>query len=211
LLFVISSIGVESPFNISSFRLLGQWKLDLLKKWKLVDSKLLCRSDFVSVFDDRVILPSGKEITYTKVELRDYVTVLPLADNKIVMIEILRYPRNCLSLEIPSGHIEDGETPKESAFRELKEETGYRAEQLVYMGCFHPLSRSTQQAHLFLAKQLKKGAQRLEETEQINVKLMPVNNIKELLMAGKITHAPTLLALQRCLLMRQTGESFSCS
>ena len=206
----ISSIGVESPFNISSFRLHGQWKLDLLRKWKLVDTKLLCRSEFVSVFDDDVILPSGKEITYTKVELRDFVTVLPITGDKIVMIEILRYPRNCLSLEIPSGHIEDGESPKDSAFRELKEETGYRAGQLVSMGCFHPLSRSTQQAHLFFAKDLEKGVQRLEATEQINVKLVSVEEMKKMLSAGKITHAPTLLALQRFLLMRQDA-AFSIS
>jgi hypothetical protein len=78
----------------------------------MIDTKVLCRSDFVSVFNDVVILPSGQQITYTKVELRDFVSVLPPTDNKIVMIEILRYPRDCLSLEIPSGHIEDGETPK---------------------------------------------------------------------------------------------------
>ena len=177
----------------------------------MIDTKVLCRSDFVSVFDDVVILPSGQQITYTKVELRDYVTVLPLTENKIVMIEILRYPRNCLSLQIPSGHIEDGEKPEEAAFRELEEETGYRAGQLVSIGCFHPLSRSTQQAHLFFAKDLKEGAQRLEKTEQINVKLVPVSNVKKMLMTGKITHAPTLLALQRFLLTEQIGESFSVS
>jgi hypothetical protein len=79
------------------------------------------------------------------------------------------------------------------------------------MGCFHPLARSTQRDYLFFANDLKKGVQRLEETEQIEVKLVPISNLNKMLMAGKVTHAPTLLALQRFLLTEQTGESFSSS
>lgn len=182
-----------------------------MKKWKLVDTKVLCRSDHVSVFDDTVILPSGKTVTFTKIELKDFVSVLPIVEDKVALIEILRYPRNCVSLEIPSGHIEDGESPKEAAFRELEEETGYTAGQLKCIGSFNPLSRSTQQAHLFIATDLKKGPQRLEVTEQINVKLTPIKDLQKLLTSGKITHPPTLLALQRFLLMEQTGETFSVS
>ncbi len=181
----------------------------MLKNWKLVDTKVLYRSDHISVFDDRVILPSGKEITFTKVELKDFVSVLPIIEDKIALIEILRYPRNCLSLEIPSGHIENGESPREAAFRELEEETGYTTGQLVCIGSFNPLSRSTQQAYLFIAKELTKGPQRLEMTEQIEVKLRSIKEIKKLLNSGKITHAPTLLSLQRFLLMKQPGETFS--
>ena len=177
--------------------------LGLLRKWKIVDSRLLCSSDFVSVYADRVILPGGEQITYTRIELRDYATVLPIVGDNVVMIEILRYPRNCLSLEVPSGHIEAGETPEEAAFRELLEETGYRAGQLDYVGCFNPLSRSIQRAHLFFAKALEEGEQRLEKTEQINVKPVPIKEIPKLLTAGKVTHTPTVLALQRFLLTEQ--------
>jgi ADP-ribose pyrophosphatase len=181
-----------------------------MKKWTLVDTKLLCKSKFLSVFDDTVILPNGKQIEFTKILLKDFVSVLPITNNnEVVMIEILRYPRNCVSLEIPSGHIENGEHPEESAVRELKEETGYTADKFEHLFSFNPLSRSTQQAHIFLAKGLTKGIQSLEETEQINVKLVPVADIERLLEEGKVTHVPTLLGLQRYILMVNSKRAVS--
>jgi ADP-ribose pyrophosphatase len=181
-----------------------------MKKWTLIDTKLLCESKFLKVFDDTVILPNGKQIEFTKIQLKNFVSVLAITDNKeVVMIEILRYPRNCVSLEIPSGHTEKGETPTESAARELKEETGYTAKTFQHLFSFSPLSRSTQQAHIFLAKCLTQGVQNLEDTEQIKVKLVPVSDLEDLLNSGKITHAPTLLALQSYLLMVTSDKSVS--
>ncbi|WNZ28730.1 MAG: NUDIX hydrolase [Candidatus Bathyarchaeota archaeon] len=174
-----------------------------MKKWKTVNTKTLCSSDFLSVTEDTVILPNGKQIDYNTIKLHDFVSVIPIIENSIVMIEILRYPRNCTSLEIPSGHIEKNETPQESATRELLEETGYTAGQLTPLGSFHPLSRSLQTAHLFLATKLTKGTQQLEETEQINLKHVPLQEIPTLLNTGKIVHAPTIIGLQRLLLMKQ--------
>lgn len=179
-------------------------EVDALKKWKTVDTKILCSSDFLSVTKDTVILPTGKQIDYNTIKLHDFVSVVPIVENNVVvLIEILRYPQNCVSLEIPSGHIEKNETPQESAARELLEETGYTAGKLVPLGRFHPVSRSLQTAYLFLAKQLTKGIQHLEETEQISVKHVPVQDIPKLLNTGKIVHAPTIIGLQRLLLLKQ--------
>ncbi|MEJ2126475.1 MAG: NUDIX hydrolase [Candidatus Bathyarchaeota archaeon] len=174
-----------------------------MKKWQTIDSKLLYQSEFVSVFEDKVVLPNGKEIEYNTIKLRDFVSVVPLVEDNVVMIEILRYPRNCLSMEIPSGHIEPNETPKQSAVRELLEETGYTAGKLAPLGKFNPLSRSLQKAHLFLATKLTKGTQRLEETEQIQVKHVPIKNISDLLNTEQITHAPTIIGLQKLLLINK--------
>lgn len=174
-----------------------------LKKWKTVNTNILCSSDFLSVTEDTVILPNGKQIGYNTIKLQDFVSIVPITGNEVAMIEILRYPRNCTSLEIPSGHIESKETPQECAARELLEETGYVAGQLIPLGSFNPLSRSLQTAHLFLATELTKGTQQLEETEQIQVKHVPITNIAKLLNSDKIIHAPTIIGLQKLLLMKQ--------
>lgn len=181
-------------------------ELSILKKWKKIGTQLLFESKFVAVFNDKVILPSGLEIDFTTIELRDFVSVISTIDEKIVMIEILRYPQNCASLEIPSGHIEDNESPEEAAIRELEEETGYKTEEMTKIGCFFPLSRSTQRAHLFFASSLTKVKQKLEETEQINVKLIHIEEIKKMLNTGKITHPPTIIALQKYLLEKMNNK-----
>ena len=172
-------------------------KVTVLKKWKKIGTQLLYESKFVSVFNDKVILPNKLKIDYTRIELPDFVSVISTIEDKIVMIEILRYPQNSVSLEIPSGHVEDNESTEEAAVRELEEESGYKAEKITKIGYFYPLSRSTQRAHLFFASSLTKVKQKLEETEQISVKLVHIEEIKKMLNTGKITHPPTIIALQK--------------
>lgn len=170
-----------------------------LKKWKLMGTERLYHSKYMSLFDDRVRLPGGKEVQYTRVELKDFASVLPIIGDRVVMISIFRYPANRLSLEVPSGYVEVGEDPKECALRELEEETGYKAGKLRSMGWFYPWTRSTRKAYLFLAEDLTRGTSKPDETEQIEVKLLTLNEAKRRLRTNKIIHAPTIIILQKFL------------
>jgi len=158
-------------------------------------------SEYVTVFNDTVMLPDKSSIEYKRVELKDFCSVVPLTkDQKIVMIDIYRYPADCMSREIPSGFIEQGENPRATALRELEEETGYKARKLTLWGWFYPWTRSTQKAHLFVAKDLVKRRPLRDHTEQIKVKLSEVDEVRRMLKTGRITHAPTIVALQKLLL-----------
>ena len=174
-----------------------------MPKWTVVDTKIAYQSKYMSVFNDTIKLPNKSIISYARVKLKDFCSVLPITENKkIVMIEIYRYPVNYISLEIPSGYVKQGEKPRDCALRELEEETGYKARRLTSFGWFYPWTRSTRRAHLFIAKNLTEGRQKTEPTEQIKIKLLSIEEARNKLETGKIKHAPTIIALQKFLLTR---------
>lgn len=70
-------------------------------------------SSFVQVHKDLLKLPDGRCISFTKLSLPDFVTVLPLYGDKAVFVRNYRYPAEEFFLELPSGIIEDGEQPME--------------------------------------------------------------------------------------------------
>jgi 8-oxo-dGTP pyrophosphatase MutT (NUDIX family) len=124
-------------------------------------------------------------------EQPNWVNVIPLTpDDEVVMVEQWRHGTRSVHLETPGGLMNDDETPEQCARRELLEETGYEAGSIVHLGMVHPnpAVQSNLQYYI-LAEDCRKIAEpKLDHTEDITVKLVPLMDIAGMIEAGKITH-----------------------
>ncbi len=166
-------------------------------RWRCTDSRYLFQSRWYAVRQDALTSPDGSAITYTVVEHPGFVVILPLLpDGRVVMERIYRYPLQRVNLECPSGGL-DGEAPEIAAQRELEEETGYRADRLVDLGRYAASSGiSNEEFSIFLATDVSAdGVLRREITEDIELELIPLADLRSMVLRGEITDAPSALAL----------------
>jgi ADP-ribose pyrophosphatase len=131
------------------------------------------------------------------IEAPDWVNVIALTDDgQVVLIELYRHGTGEISLEIPGGMVDPGESPAEAAARELLEETGYEASEVVLLGPARPNPAiQDNRIHSFFARGVvRRGEPKNDGTEQTRVRLVPVERIPALITGGKIDHALVVLA-----------------
>jgi len=165
--------------------------------WKVKSSNERYSSWFVKVFDDELTLPDGKQISFSRLFLRDFVTILPIRRGKVVFVKNYRYPANDFFLELPSGIIDDDETPEACAHRELKEETGYDGK-TTYVAWYYPSNRALQRGYIYHAKVRSSGKTSRDETEYQQVEELPIEVALKMFEGGEFKHAPTLVTLGLC-------------
>jgi len=119
-----------------------------------------------------------------------------LDHNRLVFIWNYRHPIQGWELELPAGLVDDGEDPDTCARRELEEETGYSARSWRKVGWVHTLPGITsQRAHVYLAKGLRKGQVHREPYENMELRIIGAKEAYRLLRSGRIVHSPTVSAL----------------
>ena len=104
------------------------------------------------------------------------------------MVKQYRHGIRDISTEIPGGVIEEGETWQDGAKREMIEETGYRFDNWTYLGKISPNPSTTNNfVHMFLATGGEKvAAQNLDDSEEVEVELMSIDEVKDLVKENKI-------------------------
>jgi ADP-ribose pyrophosphatase len=162
-----------------------------------VDSEQVYRGHFLDVRRDRVQLPDGSLAQREYIVHPGAAMVVPLRDDgSLVVVRQWRHPMERVMLEFPAGKIDPGEAAFTCAVRELAEETGYRAAEWAHAGVLHnAIAYSNEGIHIWFARGLSLGAQRLDVGEFVDVASMGEEHLNEMVRGGELTDAKTLIGL----------------
>ena len=169
------------------------------QKWEVIETERLQECKVFAVSRSMARSPrTGEVYPFFRIEAGEWVNVVPItADDQLVMVRQYRHGSGEITLEIPGGIVDPGETPAEAAARELLEETGYRAERVEAIGSVNPNpALFGNRCHTFLAPEVVPvAAIQNTQLEETSVELVPISEIPDWLRQGRIPHALVMAAL----------------
>jgi len=161
-----------------------------MNKKKIYEGKILG----LSVYDGKI---EGREVKREMIEHRGAAAILGFdEEKKVILVKQHRFPHGYV-LEIPAGTLEKKEEPIKCAFRELEEETGYRAKKMTPLITYYPsIGYNEEIIHCFIASGLKKVADlKLDDDEILSVVKMDLKKLLKLIKTGKIQDSKTICAI----------------
>ena len=172
--------------------------------WKTLDSEKVYESAWIAVNKHNVLNPANNTAIYSTIHFKNKaIGVIPLDENyNTWIVGQYRYPTNNYSWEIPEGGGNLNIPYIDSAARELLEETGLKAEKYTEIMRMHlSNSASDEEAIVFVAQNLSYHNAEPEETEVLQIKKLPFNELYIMVNEGKITDAITIAAVYKTKLM----------
>lgn len=165
-------------------------------KYKNIKSKLIDKNPYWEYLIDEYILPTGNIGKYYYVRTNGSVMVVPQTnDNQFILTKQYRYLDKKMSLEFPGGGIKYNTSPIETAVNELREETGAIASEIYKIGEFNPFNGVTDEiCNVYFAKVSEFTEQTLDESEEIEVLKLSLNEIVSKIKSGEIYDGMTISA-----------------
>jgi len=163
-----------------------------------VASEDIFRGTILHVQKDTVSLPDGQMARRELIRHIGAVCVIPVTEDGCAIMERqYRYPLDRVILEIPAGKLDAPDEDRLSAIkRELREETGYTADEWTELGPFHPApAYSDEFITMYLARGLHAGERELDRDEFLDVCRIPRPELVEDVMAGRISDAKTQICI----------------
>lgn len=158
--------------------------------------EVVYRAKKFEIIKEIIELPNKRRHEIEYLNHRGSSVILPVEGESVYLIRQYRPIIRKEIYELPAGTIEEGETPLETAIRELEEEVGLKAEELTELARFFPSPGiSNETMYLFLARKLRKVERRPEPYEVIEVEKFKVNYVRQLINRGEIEDGKTLIGL----------------
>ncbi|HEY4652700.1 MAG TPA: NUDIX hydrolase [Pontibacter sp.] len=179
---------------------------DKIQPWKTLKSEMVVNEKWYKLRRDEVELPNGTVLDDYYVSVRpNVVLTFPVTeDGHVIFVRQYKHAAGNIFIELPGGVIDDHEdNPMEAARREMLEETGYTSDnmELVLEVIDNP-TKDTNKIYFYLARNAYKVAEQdLDESENIEVLYVPLQEVEQLVLSGKInvsgSVALCLLALRK--------------
>ncbi len=174
--------------------------------YDLISSEIKYKNPWITVHEDKILRPNGKEGMYGIVEYSPGVATVALNDKlEIYLVTEYLYAADEYSACLPGGGVEPEESPLDAAKKELHEEAGVEATSWTELGCVKPYPMVVNgPQYLFLAEGAHIAA---EHEEEFTLQTIPFQEALEMVMRGEIHHAASCVAILKTKLILEQRAS----
>lgn len=169
-----------------------------MAEYKRLKRELVASGAIIDYYQDTMLIPNGNTEKWDLIDHKGAAAVVAvLEDGKLLMVRQYRNALDRETLEIPAGGLNGRDEPTaEAARRELEEETGYVCEHMELLNTIYTtVAFCNERIDIYLARNLKRGRQHLDENEFLNVEVHSLEELKQMIFEGRIQDSKTICGI----------------